>query len=159
VQALYETVRGEALQNLESPSSWALQRVRRYGVAGLFPGAEEEFPFILYAQSIPRLAWSGKRDFQRERLHQVYKFLTREVTENTNRPVCPGYPCDTADVGCDRVADRSLERICGQETRRKSLGSLGYTGLRVDPLAILILEHERARSQDNLSGGPPRDPL
>ena len=131
MQAIYETARGEALQNLESPS-WALERVRRYGVGGLFPGAEEEFPFILYAQSVPRLAWSGKRDFQRERLHQVYRFLTQGITENTSRPVCPGLPCDRADVGGDGVADRSFERIGSQEKRWKSLGSLGYNGLRVD---------------------------
>ena len=101
-------------------------------MAGLFPGAEEEFPFILYAQSVPRLAWSGKRDYQRESLHQVYKFLTREVTENTSRPVCPCFPLDTAEVGCDRVAAGNLERICGQEAGWKSLESLGYKGLRVD---------------------------
>jgi hypothetical protein len=131
VQALYETVRGEALQDLESPS-WALERVRRYGVAGLFPGTQEEFPFILYAQSVPRLAWSGKRDLQRERLHQVYKFLTREVKENTSRLVCPSFPHDKADGGCDRVPARSLEGICGQEGRWKSLESLGYKELRVN---------------------------
>lgn len=146
MQALYETVRGEALQNLESPS-WALERVRRYGVAGLFPGAEEEFPFILYAQSVPRLAWSGKRDYQRERLHQVYKFLTREVTENTSRPVCPGFPRHTADVGCDRVAAGSPEGICGQEARWISLESLGYNGLRVDRPGGFNLERVGAGSE------------
>jgi len=131
VQDLYEIARGEALQNVESPS-WASERVRRYGVVGLFPGAEEGFPFILYAQSVPRPAWSGKRDFQRERLHQVYKFLTQGVTEHMSRPVCPDFPCDTAEVECDRVADRSPETICDQETRWKSLESLGYNGLRLD---------------------------
>jgi len=131
VQSLYETVRGEALQNLESPS-WALERVRRYGVAGLFPGAEDEFPFILYAQSVPRPAWSGKRDFHLERLHQVYKFLTREATENTSRPLCPGFPCDTADVGCERVAAESLEEIDTPEVRWESLESVGYQKLEVN---------------------------
>jgi hypothetical protein len=76
--------------------SWALERVRRYGVAGLFPGAEKELPFILYAESVPRPAWSGKRDFQRERLYEVYTFLTGAVTEATRSPwyvpVSPGTP-------------------------------------------------------------------
>ncbi len=89
VQIIYENVRSEALQGLESPS-WALERVRRYGVAGLFPGAQEEFPFILYAQSVPRLAWSGKRDLERERLHHVYEFLTQEVTEDASCHLCSG---------------------------------------------------------------------
>lgn len=74
MQAIYENVRGEALQNRE-PSSWALERVRRYGVAGLFPGFQNAFPFILYTQSVPRPAWSGKSDFHQQRLHQVYEFL------------------------------------------------------------------------------------
>lgn len=47
----------------------------RYGVAGLFPSFQNDFPFILYTQSVPRPAWSGKRDVHRERLHQVYEFL------------------------------------------------------------------------------------
>jgi hypothetical protein len=84
-------VRGEVLQNLE-PSSWALERVRQYGVAGLFPGSHNDFPFVLYTRCIPRPAWSGKRDFHQEKLHQVYEFLIavssteiqeRESVENT----------------------------------------------------------------------------
>lgn len=47
----------------------------RFGVAGLFPGSRHDVPFILYTQSVPRPAWSGKRDVHRERLHQVYAFL------------------------------------------------------------------------------------
>src|SRR5438309_11520516 len=74
VQAIYENLRGEALQNREPPS-WALERVRQYGVAGLFPGFQNDFPFILFTQSVPRPAWSGKRKFHQERLHQVYEFL------------------------------------------------------------------------------------
>jgi len=79
------------LQNLEPPS-WALERVRQYGVAGLFPGSHNDFPFVLYTQSVPRPAWSGKRDFHQEKLHQVYEFLIaascpeiqeREAVENT----------------------------------------------------------------------------
>jgi hypothetical protein len=67
-------VRAEALQNLEPPS-WALERVREYGVAGLFPGSDKDFPFVLYTQSVPRPAWSGRRDFHQEKLHQAYEFL------------------------------------------------------------------------------------
>ena len=67
-------MRGEAFENVEPPS-WALERVRQYGMAGLFPGFQNDFPFILYAQSVPCPAWSGKRDFHRERLHEVYEFL------------------------------------------------------------------------------------
>jgi hypothetical protein len=130
VQTIYENVRSEALHNLESPS-WALERIRRYGVAGLFPGAQEEFPFILYAQSVPRLAWSGKRDFQRERLHQVYKFLTQEVREDVSRPVGMSGLGDTAAVACERVADGSLEGLYGQEAGWKSRERLGYNGLRL----------------------------
>lgn len=81
VQVIYENVLNEALQEM-APPSWALERVPRCGVAGLFPGSQEDFPFILYIQSVPRQAWSGKRDFQRERLYQVYEFLTKEVREN-----------------------------------------------------------------------------
>ena len=65
VQTLDEDIRREAVQNLEPPS-WALERVRRYGVAGLFPGAKEGFPVVLYAQSVPRPAWSGRKDFHQE---------------------------------------------------------------------------------------------
>ena len=131
MQALYENVRGEALRNLELPSR-ALERVRQYGVAGLFPGVQEEFPFVLYSQSVPRLAWSGKRDFQGERLLQVYKFLTWEVTEEASRPVGLGGLGDTAAIVCDRVATGSLEGLCGQEAGWKSWESLGYNGLRLD---------------------------
>jgi hypothetical protein len=74
VQAIYENARREALENL-GPPSWALDRVRQYGVAGLFPGSHNDFPFMLYRQTVPRPAWSGKRDFHRDRLHQVYEFL------------------------------------------------------------------------------------
>jgi hypothetical protein len=98
--AIYENVRREALQNLGS-SSWALERVRQYGVAGLFPGSQKDFPFILYTQCVPPPAWSGKRDFHRERLHQVYKFLIQEVTENANcHEDCL---CEPANEACDRV--------------------------------------------------------
>jgi len=52
VQEIYENVRCEALENSE-PASWILERVRRYGVASLLPGGQPDFPFILYAQSVP----------------------------------------------------------------------------------------------------------
>jgi hypothetical protein len=71
---MYESARGEALQNLE-PASWARERVQHYGVAGLFSGSED-FPFVISVQSVPRPAWSGKRDFHRERLQQAYELLT-----------------------------------------------------------------------------------
>ncbi len=74
MQAIYESARGEALQQLES-TSWARERVRQYGVAGLFVGSED-FPFVVSAQSVARPAWSGKRDFHRERLQQAYQMLT-----------------------------------------------------------------------------------
>ena len=105
VQATYENVRHEALQNLEPPS-WTLERFRRYGVVGLFPGFQKDFRFILYTQCVPRPAWSGKSDFHRERLHQVYEFLIQGVTENARNasgPVCAGCLRDTADESCDRV--------------------------------------------------------
>lgn len=71
---IYESARGEALQNLE-PTSWAVERVRQHGVASLLPGFQNHFPFIVYVQSVPRPAWSGNRDFHREKLLQVYEFL------------------------------------------------------------------------------------
>ncbi len=72
---IYEQVRAEALQPNGASPSWALERVRRYGVVGLFPGAQQDFPFILCAQSVPRPAWSGRRDVHRETLHRVYACL------------------------------------------------------------------------------------
>ena len=44
-------MRREALENSE-PASCALERVRQYGVASLFPGAREDFPFLVYAQAL-----------------------------------------------------------------------------------------------------------
>ena len=74
VQAIYESARGEALQRF-GPPSWARERVRQYGVSGLFVGSED-FPFVISAQSVARPPWSGKRDFHRERLLQAYQLLT-----------------------------------------------------------------------------------
>lgn len=74
MQAIYENARSEALEKLEPPS-WALERIHQYGIVGLFPDFQNDFPFILYSQSVPRPAWSGKTDFHRDRLHQVYQFL------------------------------------------------------------------------------------
>jgi hypothetical protein len=64
------------MQNCEL-HSWAMERVRQYGVAGLFPGSQKDSPFILYTQSTPRPAWSGNRDFHQERLQQAYEFLIK----------------------------------------------------------------------------------
>ena len=75
MQGIYENVRCEALEHSE-PASWALERVRRYGVASLLPGGHPDFPFILCAQSVPRPAWSGTKDFYREKLREIYEFLT-----------------------------------------------------------------------------------
>ena len=44
-------------------------------MAGLFSGSDD-FPFIISVQSVARPAWSGKRDFHRERLQQAYELLT-----------------------------------------------------------------------------------
>ena len=41
----------------------------------MLPGFQDDFPFIVYAQSVPRLAWSGNRDFHREKLREAYEFL------------------------------------------------------------------------------------
>ena len=71
---MYENARWEAMERQEPPS-WASERVRQYGVVGLFPDFQNDFPFILYRQSVPRPAWSGKGDFHQERLHQVYELL------------------------------------------------------------------------------------
>jgi len=81
---MYENARREALDKRDPPS-WASDRVRQYGLAGLFPDFQRDFPFILYRQSVPRPAWFGKRDFHQERLDQVYEFLLtmgREIQED-----------------------------------------------------------------------------
>ena len=83
--------------------SCALERVRRYGVASLFPGFQKDFPFILYVQSVPRPAWSGKRDFHGEKLHQAYEFLIREAADNTSSHVYTSCLCEPADEACDSV--------------------------------------------------------
>ncbi len=81
LQAIYERIRAEALAHRE-PASWDCERVRHYGVASLWTGVAGDRLFILYDQSAPRPPWSGKRDIQRERLHQAYEFLTRSVRPN-----------------------------------------------------------------------------
>lgn len=90
VQEIYENVRSEALENTEPPSP-GLERVLRYGVASLLPGVQQDFPFVLYAQSVSRPAWNGKRDFHRENLRQVYEFLTQEVIKHASCHLCPGF--------------------------------------------------------------------
>jgi len=58
VQTLYEDVRREALQNGETPSG-ALERVRGYGVASLFPGAQA---FSLRPRRSERCAFGLERE-------------------------------------------------------------------------------------------------
>ena len=53
------------------PASWTLERVRRYGVASLLTGGQPDFLFILCAQSVPRPALSGTKDFHREKLRDA----------------------------------------------------------------------------------------
>jgi len=48
---MYENARREVLDKREPPS-WASERVRQYGLAGLFPDFQRDFPFILYRQSV-----------------------------------------------------------------------------------------------------------
>lgn len=83
-------MRAEALRQNGEPRSWALERVRRYGMVGLLPGAQLDLPFILYAQSVPRPAWSGKRDIHRETLHRVYAcLLTARAERQDGESVAP----------------------------------------------------------------------
>ena len=64
----------------------------------LAPGGQQDFPFILYAQRGPRPAWSGTRDFHREKLLEVYEFLTREVMENGELALYARTACLTQDL-------------------------------------------------------------
>jgi transposase len=114
VQRIYENVRCEALENSE-PASWALERFRRYGVASLLPGGQQDFPFILYAQSVPPPAWNGKRDSHREKLLEVYEFLTREVNEDASCDLCPRFQREAGEGTYDRFAIRSLAELRGSE--------------------------------------------
>jgi hypothetical protein len=106
---IYESARGEALQNLEPPS-WAVERVRHHGMAGLLPGFLDDFPFIVYAQSVPRPAWSGNRDFHREKLLQVYEFLiAASCAEIQQEDEAVGDIVDAFEgSGCFRVFDADL---------------------------------------------------
>jgi transposase-like protein len=114
VQRIYENVRREALENSEPPSQ-DLERVRRYGVVGLFPGAQEDFPFILYAQSVPRPAWNGTRDFHREKLLKVYEFLTREVMENASGTLRPNGLPDSGSELCRGITVGNVAELCHPE--------------------------------------------
>src|SRR5437667_366063 len=97
------------------PYSQNLERVRRYGVASLFPGAQGDFPFMVYVQSIPRPAWSGKGDFHREKLREVYKFLTQEVTENASCPLRPNGLPDSGSGICSGITVGSFTELCYPE--------------------------------------------
>jgi hypothetical protein len=110
---IYEQVRAEALQQNGSPPSWALERVRRYGVVGLFPSAKHDLPFILYAQSVPRLAWSGKRDVQRETLHRVFACL---ITVGAARPDSETIEPIIDTVDTSGVLDATVEDVHALDT-------------------------------------------
>ena len=93
-------MRAEALRQNAEPPSWALERVRRYGVVGLFPGAQHDLPFILYAQSVPRPAWSGKRDVHRETLHRVYACLITARAERQDGEIVEPIISSLDTSGC-----------------------------------------------------------
>jgi hypothetical protein len=93
-------VRREVLQNLET-LCWGRERVRQYGVAGLFPDSHNDFPFVLYIQSVSRPAWSGKKDFHREKLHQVYELLIATSCGEIQEREAVGNTADAFDAsGC-----------------------------------------------------------
>lgn len=113
---IYEQVRAEALQPNVAPPSWALERVRRYGVVGLLPGAQHDLPFILYAQSVPRPAWSGKRDVHRETVHRVYAcLLTARAERQDGEAVEP--IIGTVDTS-GRVPEATVEDFQWLDTAR-----------------------------------------
>jgi hypothetical protein len=123
-------VRGEALQNREPPS-WALERVRQYGVVGLFPGFQNDFPFILYTQSVSRPAWSGKRNFHQEKLNQVYEFLITvcaeiQPSEDSGKDLAA---VDAFDAGCGFPAGETNlcvdARYTGSEQRDFDSSDIG----------------------------------
>jgi hypothetical protein len=129
VQGIYENVRCEALENSE-PASWALERVRRYGVASLLPGGQPDFPFILCAQSVPRAAWSGTRDFHREKLLEVYEFLTQEVMEDASGHLRPRfqreagegtYDCSQLEALRNYAAQNGMEIGCSRGLPGRSM--------------------------------------
>ena len=105
---IYEQVRAEALQPHGAPPSWALERVRRYGVVvGLCPGAQHDVPFVLNAQSVPRPAWSGKRDVHRETLHRVYAYLITARVERQDGETVESIIGTVDTSGC--VIDATIE--------------------------------------------------
>jgi hypothetical protein len=110
---IYEQVRAEALQQTGAPPSWALERVRRYGVVGLFPNAKHDLSFILYAQSVPRPAWSGKRDVERETLHRVYACL---ITAGLARPDSETIEPIIDTVDASGVIDATVEDVHALDT-------------------------------------------
>src|SRR3990172_8618346 len=114
VQTIYEIVRSEALQGIE-PTSAPAERVRQYGVASLLPGAHEDFPFILYVQSVPRPPWSGNRDVHRETLGRVYEWLSEELKSDACHDLCKGFEREAREGAHDRVAVGGLASVCSQE--------------------------------------------
>jgi hypothetical protein len=79
-------------------------------VAGLLPGFQNDFPFIVYAQSVPRPAWSGTRDFHREKLLEAYEFLcTASCTEIRQEDEAVGNIADPFEgSACYPVVDTDL---------------------------------------------------
>jgi hypothetical protein len=79
-------------------------------VAGLLPGFQDDFPFIVYAQSVPRPPWSGNRDFHREKLLQVYEFLiATPVAEIQQEDETAGNTADAFEArGCFAVCEADL---------------------------------------------------
>ncbi len=96
------------MQPTGAPPSWALERVHRYGVVGLCPGAQQDFPFILYAQRAPRPAWSGNRDVHRDALHRVYAcLLTARAAREDGDTVEP--IIGTVDTRGGRISDAIVD--------------------------------------------------
>ena len=58
---------------------------------------------MLYVQSVPRPAWSGKRDFPGERLHQAYEFLIHEAADTAGNHLDTGCLGEPADEACESV--------------------------------------------------------
>src|SRR5487761_578574 len=66
-------------------------------------------------QSVSTPAWNGKRDFHREKLLEVYEFLTREVNEDASCDLCPRFQREAGEGTYDRFAIRSLAELRGPE--------------------------------------------
>src|SRR6266567_4201360 len=114
-QVKYEMLRAHSVDEDAVAEVCRQFGVSRYGVASLLPGGQPDFPFILCAQSVPRPAWSGTRDFHREKLLEVYEFLTREVMEDASRHLRPRFQREAGKGTYDWFAIRSLAELRGSE--------------------------------------------